>query len=436
MPWIVIQRGNSLTCSDCGYRHDNEEYSEASRARLDDHDDLEPNYDSPLHAEWEEQRDAIEADADWNDPQMWREEGEYFCDPECASNYFYADGDYPDEEDGDSGGDHEEVIDREEVEIAIAVESLPDRPIRLTSWEIEVGSGRRYIAEMMHNVGASDDDYVKSYASSRNSIRTDRPIHVEEDSSVNGEVITSMVMLDSTDGPGLKRLRLAEAGMCSLRAAVKEGSASLDSRCGLHIHVDASGLSMRSISNLYHLWNHCEHVVFALGSAFWNQHRTRSGNGYALPTRKGLTVNGEQGRNLSAVGRSSLHLSNYLYAIRECDCGAYANGRWEDCHCAHGGKRTIEFRVFNSTVNLRKLRAYLALTQALVAYAENHDVNEATHPVMAFDEDWTVKEVADRFGWMIDNLPLTAQDRADLFYVARNSPHSLSEAARTFSLSL
>lgn len=303
--------------------------------------------------------------------------------------------------------------------------ALSDRDPRLVSVEQEIGKGREYIASAFFSGGFSLNDYASSYHSGDDG----GFCRVEDDASVNAEIIYGRLRL--SDPAVAQRF---EDALCVVRDAITDGEVKLDMRCGLHVHVDAKGLGMREITNLYNLWNHVEDTVYRLGSANWRCHRTAvASTDYAPPTMKGLEGHAAIGSHFTDR-RGALNLSNYLASRSRCHCGAFAFAAWEDCTCDLP-KATVEFRVFNATANLRKIHAYTALSVGMVEAARRLTITPDDFPAHGFSrgdaENLTNVDASKRalevlFGGMI---PLTDSEREDLAYCARNS--SLAEVFAT-----
>ena len=302
-------------------------------------------------------------------------------------------------------------------ELALLVPALPDRPARLVSLEQEIMGSGQDCARNLYDAGITSSPELWPYHSGREEF-----CYVEEDGSVDGEVIYSRLRLDH---PMIAR-RL-ESALLVMQETIQDGDASLSSSCGFHVHVGlgySDGIpcySMQAVESLYHLWNHLEDTIFRLGSANWSKHRTEiSDSNYSPATHKGLTGTTRIGRTLQS-GRSALNLSHFLSARGSCHCGAFDFGSWSECTCDLS-KPTVEFRVFNATANKRKIRAYVALCLALVAYAESNTVTEESHPCNEWqgtDNVNTDSEELLRF--ILRTLPLTENEREDIRYCAERS---------------
>jgi hypothetical protein len=307
-------------------------------------------------------------------------------------------------------------------ELRMQVPALEDRPARMISFEQEFGGDAGAVAESLYDGGYAEDRYVCGYHSGGGGF-----VRVEDDSSVDGEIIFSRLRLDH-EATAAKLDGALDVVAYQLSNAE---SISLDSRCGFHVHVDAGYdvgrgrykcLSVDAVQSLYHLWNYLEDTIFRLGSANWSRHRTeRADYNYAPPTPKALTGARDIGRAMQRE-RGALNLGNFLAARSYCSCGAFDFGAWNECTCELE-QPTVEFRVFNATANKRKIRAYIALCLALVAYAEQNTITEATHPV----HEWCGTDMLDsersqeRLRFILRELPLTDVEREDLRYCAERS---------------
>jgi hypothetical protein len=225
------------------------------------------------------------------------------------------------------------------------------------------------------------------------------------------------------------------------REQVADGNCFLDLRCGCHIHVDAHKIGMKDAFNLWATFAYLEDPLFRIGSAKWQVHRSvRHGreNGAAVPVPKGPFRNkvefGNALRNGVADRYYALSFSNFWNKVtRGCNCGAVIYEAWDQCTCDLG-KCTFEFRVFNSTLNPRKLHAYIALSQALVAYGVSVpvEIDINTHPPLTWDatsvDKWDAakkrqmtREWQERLDFMFTKLPLTADEKESLVYCVEHS---------------
>lgn len=343
----------------------------------------------------------------------------------CAGNF--DDNNMP-EYDEDPPGDEEDHEESYSFGTDYVLPKMPDprlilpalaaRDPRLISIEQEVGLGGRHLAEALYNGGFAEQLSMLSYHSGDVS----GFCKVEQDGSVDGEIIYSKLRLDEDSVA-----RRLESALDLVRDAIKAGESKLDMRCGLHIHVDARGLGMAQVESLYHLWNHLEDTIFRLAAANWRCHRSlKASHDYSPRTTKGLSSRREIGRSMEEV-RRALNLSPYLESRGYCRCGAFTYEDWANCACTLP-KPTVEFRVFNATANLRKIHAYTALSLALVEMARHLTFTDEDHASFAFTRTEAIEDAESTkraLDVIFQRLPLTETEKEDLSYCAENS--SVSE---------
>lgn len=327
------------------------------------------------------------------------------------------------------GADDAEAFD-EEASAELTIPAIPGREnIRLCGVEIEGGNGEgngQTLAAAFHNAGLSEWDRMGGYHSGSEGGFA----HVERDSSVDWEAVIGPI--DPADEHDVERL---DEAIKTIRSLVRENTLTLDLRAGCHIHVEAARTSLDGAYNLNLLFAYMEDVIFRLGAARWPVHRAVQDTHYTQPIPKELRkVQFAREHAESDNARYyALSFNNYFTQMfGRCRCGAVRYDSWADCTCELG-KCTFEFRVFNTTANPRKLHAYLALSQALVAKAMSMERVEANDfPALSFvarrfkDMDGSAQEELvtswqERLGFLFNELPLTNDEKASLAYCVRHS---------------
>lgn len=302
------------------------------------------------------------------------------------------------------------------------------RPSRLLSFEQEVVGNPDAMVYALWADGLSASDGIVGYHDGDSYLRRGRSADgsvplcvVEADGSVSAEVIWSK--LDLSDDATASRFA---HGLEVVRSHVGErGGVRLNSQCGLHVHVGIQGYGRESVESLYHLWCSVEDIMYRLASAKWRGHRSEfAGHDYSPKAPKGYVKRSDIGRSF-LHSRGALNLSPYLNSARECGCGAFTFGEWEECTCRLS-RPTVEFRVYNGSANPVKFRAYGALSSALVALAERERFRHGDLPVC----DWRGTEygraesLRDQWG-RIMALPLTDAERDAVRYCAEHSSASV-----------
>lgn len=325
--------------------------------------------------------------------------------------------------------EHDDDHDDDTAEIP----SIPGREkIRMCGIELEGGNGTgngSQLARELYRAGLSRYNDVQGYHHGAGSF-----MHVENDSSVDWELVIGP--LNPADSEQMKAVNTA---LRIVRRGIKAKQYKLDLRCGLHVHVGAEGFGLGKAFNLNTLFSYVEDVMFRLAAAKWPMHRSMTGSPYCQPVAKStskLAFGREVGQNEERDARRvALNFRNYFQRmLNNCRCGAVRFDSWEDCTCDLG-KCTFEFRLFNSTANPRKLHAYLALAQALVAKAG--ELPEITNPEQDYPpqtfigkpfkgmtDDEKVQALADwlpRLRWILTELPLTDDERQSVLYCVHNS---------------
>lgn len=318
----------------------------------------------------------------------------------------------------------------------IVIPSTRQRPFRTVSVETEMNGDGGFIARQLYRCGFVDRPAVAGYH--EHSRREDQHVSfLKHDGSVTGgELITYLVNLDEADH--------ADAFMqvlSTLRAIEKVGKAEFTHVCGGHIHIDSHNLDFSDAWRYVTVYNFLENVIYRLGGAGTGPlqvHRTlvpghdrpNGGRGYSNSIIKGpFGTQSTFGRSLMDMGRTvGLNFQHFIKARANCGCGAYAVENSKACSC-NLGKSTIEWRVWNSTANPRILHAWIALMQAVTAYADSDkkmsEKEENEFPAFAWDRKLfapshhaTTKE---RLEWMHTQLPLSRAERDSLIYAAKHS---------------
>lgn len=315
-------------------------------------------------------------------------------------------------------GDEEQVDTMEHITgHNLLLPVLPNRDNRLISFEQEVGFGGSYIAHHFHAAGFCAGQ-VQGYHSSgsQRPLDSGMTMHVEHDGSVDAEVIYGRMDLSN---PAV--VEDFGRGLAIVRKGIRTKNVQLDARCGGHMHVDARGLDMHNLASLYFLWGGLEDTLFRIGSARWQNHRSVTyNNNYAGVVPKGYTTR----RDIwSAMrdGRESLNMTPYLHSRQQCQCGATAIGAWDECTCSLR-KPTIEFRVWNTTANRKKINAYSALSLSLIEWARRNTVRAGEVPA----NEWrAIGPDRHRSKWATDfiltQLPLTDEERGAVQYCIDHS---------------
>lgn len=332
-----------------------------------------------------------------------------------------------------------EDIDSDLDELLREMATIPGREvIRKCGIEIEGGNGTftgRELARRLYNAGISHSSDQLGYHPGNHGFA-----HVESDSTVDWELVTAP--LNPAYPADVENLNIT---VKILRDMVRAGELKLDMRAGLHVHVTAARSGVPQAYNLSHVFSFLEDPLFRIGAARWPWHRAcgpndrcRSIPKHNRKTEFYATRGGHGDGRDHANHYYALSFVNYFESmLRRCQCGAVAQGFWDECTCDDQrlGKCTFEFRLFNTTSNPRKIGAYLALCQALVAKAftmpdvKNPNDEFPALPFngipfkrMAPDAQVRLAEAwAPRLAYLFRELPFTDDERAALRYCVKHS---------------
>jgi hypothetical protein len=340
----------------------------------------------------------------------------------------YRDPDYYEDEDEDIEPEYrysEDVeVYSEDAPPRMTLPELEGRRARMVSVEQEVIRGGRWCAATLYDAGLASPERHGYSTQSSNYFA-----FVKSDGSVDSEVVYGRMRLD--DHAVSAKF---QQGLEIVRSGIAEGNVALSERCGLHIHVDIHKWTMRQLTSLYHLWNYLEQPIFRIASAHWKGgHRSLMGNNYSPEMIKGHNSNHGIGSALRSV-RGALNLQNFMESRHNCGCGSTTFGVWDECTCDPFdlGKTTAEFRVFNTTANLKKMHAYTALCLALVGYAETHSCTPEDFPTFSWNSGrgdvdkiqnaaQFSEEMMNRLHFIMTDLPFTDEEREEIYYCIRHS---------------
>lgn len=323
-------------------------------------------------------------------------------------------------------GYSEETVDSDVSYTAPVIPAQESRTIPLISFEQEFSGNGDAVARRLYDAGYAYSPHAVGYHQSegRYEGEGERICYVETDSSCGYELIFSKI--DLTDRSQADAVSECQKILKELR---DEEQIRLSARCGFHVHLDVSRWGMKEIVSAYHLWNYLEDPIFRMSSAFWATHRDEEvGGGYSSPVPKGYTSRTDIG-NIMYERRDALNFSHILRARGNCGCGAARHEDWSNCTC-NIGQQTLEFRVFNATINPRKIRAYIAFCAAFVNMAMTHDHSPEFFPEMRWigtnvkrnlndGKSWFDGAV-ERVNYILKEFPLTSSEKSDLLYCLRN----------------
>lgn len=320
-----------------------------------------------------------------------------------------------------------EVWDSEQMPVSgtLLIPSSEIRPIRTISIETEFDGKGPEVTRALHKAGLLPaPDMDQSHTAQPRGIT--HPCLMKRDGTVTGgELVTYLLDLDN-ENHAEALLRMTEV----MKGCRDMQFAQFTHRAGGHIHIDLHGFTMRDAWAYYTLFQYLQKPLYYIGgagSAFG--HRTLEGSGYSSPPPGGPFGSLRKFALEFPKDRFGLNLGNWSQSRNHCKCGAFAAGEWSECNC-NLGKATAEWRLWNAEISPRILHAWIALMQAITAYAQiiSADMNEAEYPYLLwknnrFKDESTAarKQIKERLEWMHGTLPLTIHERDSLIYALKQS---------------
>lgn len=158
--------------------------------------------------------------------------------------------------------------------------------------------------------------------------------------------------------------------------AMREAGARPIEQAGIHVHVEAADLDARQVAAVARCFTKFEDVLYRIGTSGWR--RFRPGGYTFAPPMKQVTV------DAMAKVRNRDQLSKAVYG-RVVSEGQRVNHSDSVRYCglnihAWFYMKTIEFRLFNSSLNPKRVQCYIACSVALVEDArrgKSRSVNKA-----------------------------------------------------------
>jgi hypothetical protein len=143
-------------------------------------------------------------------------------------------------------------------------------------------------------------------------------------------------------------------------AALKAAGARPTVEAGIHVHVDSSDLSAEQVAGVARVFTKFEDVIYRIASSGWRTIRSGART-YARPIPHSRMQD-------IAKARTDAQLSTAWYGAGQTHTSSHGhNSRYSGLNLhSHFYRRTIEFRVFNSSTNAKRVQGYIAICVALV----------------------------------------------------------------------
>lgn len=232
--------------------------------------------------------------------------------------------------------------------------------------EVEFGGDRDRAIQALRAEGLTMDSRTHSYTGHSDSYWV-----VKQDGSVpsGGELVSPPLDFDDPE----QRAQVDRAIAC-LRAA----GCTTSEAAGIHVHIDTTGLQAADIAAVARVYTKFEDVLYRIASSGWRTMRGGAAT-YAKPlTQTQVTA--------LAKCKNEAQLLRAYYGGTEAEARRRAtyhgdNARYYGLNI-HSWfyRKTIEFRIFNSSLNSERIQGYIAICVALVEDARRgnrRSVNKA-----------------------------------------------------------
>jgi hypothetical protein len=220
--------------------------------------------------------------------------------------------------------------------------------------EVEFGGNIQQVIVAIREAGLSTATSQHSYMGN-----SDTEWVVKTDASVarGGELVSPPLDFDDPEQRG----QIARAF-----AALARAGATTSRDAGVHVHIDASDLTPEQIGGVARNFTKYEDAIYRIASSGWQSIRAGAST-YAKPLERDKVEKLAKARTAEQIKRA-------WYGTTD---------RWGTEGHGHGSRYyglnlhswfyrgTVEFRVFNSTMNAKRAEAYVVLCMAIVQDARN-----------------------------------------------------------------
>lgn len=232
--------------------------------------------------------------------------------------------------------------------------------------EIEFGGDLNRLLTELHTEGLVRNTSVAGY------IGFDHDYWVvKRDGSVQGGGELVSPPLNFEDEGAMEQINKA----C---AALQRAGCRPTQQTGIHVHIESRGMTPRQISAVARFWTRYEDAIYRIASSGWESLR-RAAHQYARPLtdsqKKGLA----NARTEEALQRAYYGRDRTGSRFSHGEAARYAG---LNLH-SHWYRGTIEFRVFNGSVNAERIQAYVALCHAIIQDAKNDKLRSVKSGVVA-----------------------------------------------------
>lgn len=255
--------------------------------------------------------------------------------------------------------------------------------------EVEFIGNTTWVINALREAGLSRRSSMHSYEG-----HDDNEWIVKLDGSVSGGGELVSPPLDFDDEAQREQITKA------IEVLLAQGCEPNDST-GIHVHVDCSDLDAKQIVSVVKNFYKFQDVLYRIASSGWERIR-RGASSYAVPLQSDMVERIARARTMEEVmiawygdeTRAQRYARYHGHESRYCGLNLHS----------FFYRKTIEFRIFNSSVNAERVQAYVALCVALVQDARNGNSRsiktgcyQLGHMATAAEPERTAKNMFHRF---------------------------------------
>lgn len=286
--------------------------------------------------------------------------------------------------------------------------------VRKIGLEVEFAGSKQRVIDELRARGLSSMTREAGYTAG-----SDHDWMVKHDASVHngGELVSPPLLWDVPE----QRAQVALA----MKALVAAGARTTE-LAGVHVHVNATDLTPRQISGVARTFTKYEDQIYRVATSGWRTMRPGgfSGTGWCKPMQRSVVE-----KLAAAKTREQVASAWYGPGNANNYAGHGDSSRYHGLNLHSWFYRgTVEFRMFNSTMNAKRVEAYIIMSLAIVQDARDGKLRSINRVFQLGDMKaglLTEKKAFHHFcqflRWENETSPISKEDLALISYCWKNS---------------
>jgi hypothetical protein len=227
--------------------------------------------------------------------------------------------------------------------------------VRKFGIEVEFGGSQEDVVRELRNQGLSQRQRPEGYMG-----HGEHDWIVKYDGSVSGggELVGPPLDWDNPED----RAQVTKAFQ-----ALADAGCTTHPNAGVHVHIDASDLDGKQVAGVVRAYTKYEDQIYRIATSGWETMRSGARNNYAKRMERSRVERLAKAKTKEQIGLGYYGTRNYH------SLGHSHSSRYYGLNLHSWFYRgTIEFRIFNSTMNHKRVLAYITLCMALVQDGRNN----------------------------------------------------------------